>query len=600
LKALIKVGYGCNEHCTFCHTLDVRHIDGEADEVHRKIDRAKQLGHTMVVLSGGEPTIRPELLEWAAHVARLDMDFGLITNGQMLAYPKLIERLRARRLRYVYMSLHGGTADVHNRLTRADGFERSAQAVRNLAGTGVELILNTVITRQNVDHLIPIVDFVLPYPDITLKLSMVAPKGGGEKHFESLMPRVSEVAARVCEAIGYGQARAGADGPRFAHDGIPLCLLPGYEDLYEDLRTDQFATMVEIGEPDFFPVDDVIKVQPDEICGDCALRGPCPGLFRGYRDAFGDSELSPRRDGARSNSFNYVFEAVVADSSGDPCPLLAGAGVTPWDRGRHLLVRDGGRVSRYRAATRDFADVEIAAIKHELGQVYLDRSDKPAPDDFARDLAQLRRAPVCDPCPERDACTGMYDVTGDDVFGRDDARVRELVAALRGDVLDLGCGEGPYGDALAPLAESGAIRYVGVDPDGERIAALRQRWPWAELHAVGAESLDGALGDRRFDHALVLRSWNHLRDPRAAADAIAARLRPGGTLTIVDNVAFGLVRTRGQAARAEAGPAVFEHFRNDEAADADRAVARPGLQLLEMRPVTPATSNQWFLHYRAF
>ena len=50
MKALIKVGYGCNENCTFCHTLDVRHIDGSAAEVHAKIERAAALGHTMVVL----------------------------------------------------------------------------------------------------------------------------------------------------------------------------------------------------------------------------------------------------------------------------------------------------------------------------------------------------------------------------------------------------------------------------------------------------------------------------------------------------------------------------------------------------------------------
>ena len=55
--------------------------------------RAKALGHTMVVLSGGEPTIRPELIEWADHVVSLDMDVGLVTNGLMLAYPELVERL---------------------------------------------------------------------------------------------------------------------------------------------------------------------------------------------------------------------------------------------------------------------------------------------------------------------------------------------------------------------------------------------------------------------------------------------------------------------------------------------------------------------------
>ena len=59
-KALIKVGYACNEHCGFCHTLEVRHIQGSTAEIDNKIRRAAELGHEMVVLSGGEPTIRPE------------------------------------------------------------------------------------------------------------------------------------------------------------------------------------------------------------------------------------------------------------------------------------------------------------------------------------------------------------------------------------------------------------------------------------------------------------------------------------------------------------------------------------------------------------
>ena len=61
MKALIKVGYGCNNHCTFCHTLDVRDIDGTSAEVEAKIDRAAALGHRMVVLSGGEVTMRAEM-----------------------------------------------------------------------------------------------------------------------------------------------------------------------------------------------------------------------------------------------------------------------------------------------------------------------------------------------------------------------------------------------------------------------------------------------------------------------------------------------------------------------------------------------------------
>lgn len=591
-KALIKVGYGCNNHCTFCHTLEVRPIDAREQEIERKIDRAARLGHTMVVLSGGEATMRRELLRWASRSAALGMDFGLVTNGRMLAYRELVDKLVERRLRYVYLSLHGGTAKVHNALVRADAFEQTYAAIGVLSGRGLDFTVNTVVTKQNVHALRGVVDALLAYPDVVVKFSMVQPKGGADRLFEQLIPRVSDVAARVKDAIEYGLGKRGGK-QRFAHDGIPFCLLPGHEQRYDDLRTNRFTTMIEVGEPDFFPVDDRAKVQPDRECGRCSLRGPCPGLYAGYREVHGDGEVRAVTGGVRSNSFTYAHEATHG-ALDDGCPVRAD-GVTPWDRARILFVRDGARVERYRCESRDFADVEIERTKHALSQVYLDASDKDAPDDFARDLRALRRSDVCAPCDARDRCGGLWERVEDDVFTRDDARVRAIVAALRGDVLDVGCGEGRYEDVIAPLARDALVRWVGLEPDATRVESLRARWPWAQPRHGDAESIaDQAC----FDHALLLRSWNHLRDPARASSAVARALRPGGTLVVCDNVAFGLARSRAQAQRAHASPAAWEHYRNDDAARAHALLSRLPLSLVERRDVAPGTSNQWLLVYR--
>src|SRR5580700_4284290 len=216
VKALVKVGYGCNNHCTFCHTYDVRDVDAGTEEIDRKIDRGAKLGHTMIVISGGEPTMRRELLRWAARSAARGLDFGLVTNGRMLAYPELVDKLMKLRLRYVYLSLHGGTAKVHNALVRADAFEQTYAAIGNLAGRGLDFTVNTVITRQNVAHLRGVVDAMLPYPDVVTKFSMVAPKGGADKLFEQIIPPVSLVAEKVVDAIRYGLERTSGLG-RYAH-----------------------------------------------------------------------------------------------------------------------------------------------------------------------------------------------------------------------------------------------------------------------------------------------------------------------------------------------------------------------------------------------
>jgi MoaA/NifB/PqqE/SkfB family radical SAM enzyme/SAM-dependent methyltransferase len=601
VKALIKVGYACNEHCAFCHTQDVRHVQGTTAEVDAKIRRAAALHHSMIVLSGGEPTIRPELLRWARLSASLGLDFGLVTNGLRLAYPALVDELLRLRLRYVYLSLHGGSAPIHDRMVRTDGaFGPAMAAVESLhAHEGLHLTINCVVTQHNIDHLVALVDRMRPFPRWGVKFSMVEPKGGGQRLLPQLVPRVSHVATRVREAIEHGLAHN--PGQAMLHGGLPLCLLPGHEHRFDDLRTHGFRTMVEIGEPDLFPVDDLNKLQPPP-CQGCAWSGPCPGLFTAYHTRHGHDELRPITTGTRANAFNYALERVLAqDVPDDACPLREG-GITPWDRGRDLVVRHRGRVARYRAQTRDFSDAELQAAKFQRGQIYLDASPtKDAPDDFPRDLVPLDRAAVCHGCPHHDECTGLWEPVFEDRFTRDDDEVRRILAGLRGTVLDLGCGHAPYLDALAPRAHAGAIRYIGLDPDPEAIAALRPRAPWASLHVGSATAVPPVDVTGPIDHLLVLRSWNHLPDPVATLTALLPRLRPGGSLLVVDNVAFGLARGRAHTHRAERSTAAREHHRNDDLADAVRTLARvPDLRTRSLlaRPVAPGRSNQWVLHVR--
>lgn len=596
MKALIKVGYACNEHCTFCHTLDVRHIDDTSESVHGKILRARALGHRMVVFSGGEPTIRPEIGEWASHVASLGLDLGFVTNGRRFAYPDFVEAMLARRLRYVYLSFHGGSARVHNSLVRADAYAETLQAIRNLHGRVPVLSVNCVVTTTNIGKLRELVDLLLPLPQLTLKFSMTAPKGGGDRLFEHLVPRVADCAAAVADAIRHGTERRGDQpGPRFGHDGIPLCLLPGMEDLYDDLRTNDFRTMSEVGEPDFFPVDDVIKVQPEDPCGDCAQRGPCPGLFRGYVERFPeDVAVLEARPGHRGNSYNLTPTRDIARPPGAPCPVKTD-GVTSYDRGRTLFLRLRDRMRLYETRTRDFPDVELLATKEDRGQLYVDISSKLAPDDFPRDLRKLRLLDECARCEERPRCTGCWAPLAHDVFTRDDARVHELLRGLEGDVLDVGAGEGSYLATLQPRVEAASVRYAALEPDATRVHLLQRRHPWARFVVGAAE--DAALEPSSVDHVLLLRSYNHLTSPRAALRRLVEALRPGGTLLLVDNVAFGLVRSRDHAARAEQGPGALEHHRNAGAAEAHRAVEGLPLRLLERRDVGPTTSNQWLLRY---
>jgi SAM-dependent methyltransferase len=100
----------------------------------------------------------------------------------------------------------------------------------------------------------------------------------------------------------------------------------------------------------------------------------------------------------------------------------------------------------------------------------------------------------------------------------------ELAAGLS--VLDVGAGSGAGTRRLVELA--GAGRVAAVDPSEPFVAALRERFPEADVRAASAESLP--FEDDSFDAALALLVVNFMADPAAGVAEMRRVTRPGGVL----------------------------------------------------------------------
>ena len=289
MRALIKADYACNNNCVFCHSADLKGRAAAAT-VDSKIALAARLDCSMAVLSGGEPTIQPRLLRWARLAREAGLALGLVTNGRMLAYPDAARRLQSAGLAYAQVSLHAGSATLHDRITRSQGsFDQTLAAVHGLVDAGVETSVNAVVTRVNMDNLDGLVDLLLPRAGLRLKFSMVEPKGAALARFEEVVPPLEEAAARVTEALGRGPG----SHQDLAHEGFPLCLIgPKFLGLACDLRSEGFAYMSEVDEEQFFPVDSKNRTLPDG-CDACSLARTCPGVYRQYLARRGTPPLRP-------------------------------------------------------------------------------------------------------------------------------------------------------------------------------------------------------------------------------------------------------------------------------------------------------------------
>lgn len=292
MRVIIKVGRSCNNDCSFCHASDRRRANEPASLITRKIERARDLGASMIILSGGEPTLHSHLLAFADQVRSLGLQLGLITNGRRLADPTLVLDLLRRNLRYVYVSLHGASPAIHDAVVRSKAFDDTWSAIRNLAGRVDSLTVNTVVTKHNLSDLRNVVDLTRDRHPLCMKFTFPQPKGAALEHFDLVVPTLQEASKAVMDAIAYGSADSPPLSSRFGLEGFPACLVPGFHHLRNDLQTHGISFLSEPEDEDLVPVDTLLSTMTPR-CEGCSLRPCCPGIFRGYLERRGDGELAP-------------------------------------------------------------------------------------------------------------------------------------------------------------------------------------------------------------------------------------------------------------------------------------------------------------------
>ena len=145
----------CNLTCAHCYALSADHdYAGELthDEVCTVMDDLKAFRVPVLILSGGEPLMRPDLFRIAERAKAMRFYVGLSTNGTLIDAP-MADRVAATGFDYVGISLDGiaATHDTFRRL--AGAFERSLGAVRLLRERGVKVGLRYTMTAMNAHDL---------------------------------------------------------------------------------------------------------------------------------------------------------------------------------------------------------------------------------------------------------------------------------------------------------------------------------------------------------------------------------------------------------------------------------------------------------------
>jgi radical SAM protein with 4Fe4S-binding SPASM domain len=146
----LALTYRCNLNCSHCYTWagpDGEHKEIETGEWEKIIERLWQIGIPNVVFTGGEPTLRDDLVTLVRKAEQFVT--GLVTNGTRLA--ELAPRLQEASLDYVQVTLESADAATHNSMVGADfnAFESTVNGIRKAIELGMYIVTNTTLTKQN-------------------------------------------------------------------------------------------------------------------------------------------------------------------------------------------------------------------------------------------------------------------------------------------------------------------------------------------------------------------------------------------------------------------------------------------------------------------
>lgn len=195
----------CNLHCIHCYA-DSRNREYVEELTHEEartlLEDLAAFGVPAVLLSGGEPLMRPDLLDLAAYGRDLGLRLTLSTNGTMITQ-EAAQGIKDAGFSYVGISLDGIGAE-HDRFRGTRGaFDATLAGIRHCRAVGQRVGLRLTLTNRTVGQLPALFDLAEREGIQRVCFYHLVPSGRGRRLASTAL---APEAARM--AVGHIFARA--------------------------------------------------------------------------------------------------------------------------------------------------------------------------------------------------------------------------------------------------------------------------------------------------------------------------------------------------------------------------------------------------------
>ncbi len=148
----IELTYGCNSHCYFCQnkTIPTEKKQLTTKQILNLLDDIKRNDIKKVRFTGGEPTLRKDLLEILAYAKKLGLIVKLNTNGRFnIDYAKKL----SNHIDVILFSVHGDNKKSNKQITKTQDFDNKIKIIKFFSRSKVHTACNTIMNKETVKNL---------------------------------------------------------------------------------------------------------------------------------------------------------------------------------------------------------------------------------------------------------------------------------------------------------------------------------------------------------------------------------------------------------------------------------------------------------------
>ncbi len=185
-----NITYRCNLKCIHCYINAIQGLSRDeltTEEALRVVDDAHELRAPLLIISGGEPLIREDIVDIMRRANDYGIKVSLSTNGTLVTR-EWAQRLRELGVQYVGISIDSPIPEIHDKIRGVLGaWDLAIRGIKNVMEVGIPVGIRTTVTRLNIDHAHQVVELAHKLGISRVAFYHLVPSGRG-KGIVNLLP----------------------------------------------------------------------------------------------------------------------------------------------------------------------------------------------------------------------------------------------------------------------------------------------------------------------------------------------------------------------------------------------------------------------------